>query len=293
MMGFQDGGLILEPHFLAGTPRKPSASRIIMTDPTKSAPNLPRMQNSGAKIPAEKKRSGNDRRKLARFLLWAVVFGAIVLFSLAAGALAGYQSGTGSQRATATMLAKSSIDEQFALAVQDIAEARFEIAYRRLEYVIAQDPAFPGATDKMAEVMTILYATATPTLLPSTATPTPTRDLRPVEDQLNLALSLVAEQKWVEAIDSLVGLRKEDPAFRTAKVDGLMYISLRMLGFDKIWKEGDLNGGIYDLVLASRFGPIDAQANSARNLARLSIGTREGGAARARRPASGAPSPAC
>lgn len=195
--------------------------------------------------------------------------GAVVLISLGAGAFAGFQSGTRNQRETATMLARSSVDEQFILAMQNLAEGQYDVAYQRLEFVISQDPAYPGATDKMAEVMTILYATATPTSLPPTSAPTPTQDLRPVEDLFKSAQAFFADQKWTETIDTVTTLRKADPAYQTARADGMLFLSLRMRGFDKIWKNGDLNGGIYDLALAARFALLDAQANSARELARL------------------------
>jgi len=195
--------------------------------------------------------------------------GTVVLISLGGGAFAGFQSGTHSQHETATMIARSSVDEQFVLAMQDLAEERYEVAYQRLEFVISQNPAYPGATDKMAEVMAVLYATATPTALPPTSAPTPTEDLRPIEDLFKSAQAHFAEQKWTETIDTLTTLRKTDLAYQTARVDGMLYLSLRMRGFDKIWKNGDLNGGIYDLALAARFALLDAQANSARELARL------------------------
>ena len=220
------------------------------------------------KIVATKKKSAN-RRIVTRFIIWLVVFAAVVITSLAAGTLAGYRSGSASRNATATRQLKSNVDEQYLLAVQDLAEGRFDVAFQRLEFVIAQDPAYPGATDKMAEVMAIIYATATPTTLPPTATTTPTPDLRPVEEMFAHAKSLVTELKWTEAIDTLAALRKADLAYQTARVDGLLFISLRMRGFDKIWKDGDLNGGIYDLALAERFGPLDSQSLSARDLARL------------------------
>ncbi len=195
--------------------------------------------------------------------------GIVVLFSLGAGAFAGFQSGTRSQHETATMLARSSVDEQFALAMQDLAEERYDVAYQRLEFVISQNPSYPGATDKMAEVMAVLYATATPTAPPPTNAPTPTRDLRPVEDLFKSGQAFFAEEKWTETIDTLITLRKANSAYQTARVDGMLFLSLRMRGFDKIWKYGDLNGGIYDLALAARFAILDAQANSARELARL------------------------
>jgi len=46
----------------------------------------------------------------------------------------------------------------------------------------------------------------------------------------------------------------------------MLFISLRQRGVDKIWKEGDLEGGIYDLALAARFAPLDVQASSSREL---------------------------
>ncbi len=54
-----------------------------------------------------------------------------------------------------------------------------------------------------------------------------------------------------------------------ARVDGLLYLSLRSRGVQKIYKERNLQGGIYDLAVAEKFGPIDLQVKTARNLARL------------------------
>jgi hypothetical protein len=215
----------------------------------------------------------HSRKKypLFRFLLWAVLFCGLVLFAIILGVLIGTRSTTQSQHSTATAFSKTSLNEQFNLALQDITENRYEVARQRLEYVIAQDPSYPGVTEKMAEVMSILYATATPTPPAPTETATPTRDLRPVEDLFKQAQSLLAEQKWTETIDTLVALRKADPAYQTARIDGMLFISLRQRGVDKIWKEGDLEGGIYDLALSARFGPLDVQANSSRELARLYV----------------------
>jgi len=236
-----------------------------------NAPVQPRVSSGEQpplKIGAEKPKKAN-RRLIWQFLAWAVAFGVLVFFSLAAGVFFGFRSANRSQQANATLNAKSSIEEQYTLAVQNLAEGDYEVARQRLEYVIAHDPSYPGAMDHLAEVMTILYSTATPTALPPTALPTATRDLRPVEDMFAHAQALFVEQSWTEAIDTLTALRKEDLAYNTARVDGMMFIALRMRGFNKIWQAGDLNGGIYDLALASRFGPLDAQAVSARDLARL------------------------
>ena len=231
-------------------------------------------KNTNPSPPTNSKKQSAPRRNpsvspILRLLIGVVLFSGLIAFAVVAGALAGYQSGTQSQNATATMLSASSLGEQFELALSDMNEGRYEVAYQRLEYVIAQDPSYPGVTEKMAEVMTILFATATPTPPLATGTPTPTRDLRPVEEMFKHAQGLLTEQKWTETIETLVTLRKEDPAYQTARVDGMLFISLRQRGVDKIWKEGNLEGGIYDLALAARFSPLDSQADSAREMARL------------------------
>lgn len=202
-------------------------------------------------------------------LLFGLMFVCALLLSISAGALAGYQTGGRERQATATKLSLLSLDQQYNLALQDIAEDRLDIARQRLEYVISLDPGYPGASARLAEAMAILYATATPTALPPTITPTPTRDLRPVQELLDQALTLWNSQDWTQAIDLLLTLRKSDPAYETARVDGMLFMALRYRGVDKIWKEGNLEGGLYDLALAERFGPLDAQSLSSRDLARL------------------------
>jgi len=72
----------------------------------------------------------------------------------------------------------------------------------------------------------------------------------------------------LEALDTI---RKLDPTYKTAQVDGMYYFALRNNGFDLITKEGNLEGGIYYLTLAERFGPLDNTANGLREGARAYI----------------------
>jgi len=233
-----------------------------------SSPNKEQSQNPYSKKITTRKKSRTSKPILF-FLLGSIIFGGIIFVALTIGSIGGYQTGLKSQHATQTLSAHSNLDEQFSLALQDIAEKRYEAAFQRLDFIINQDPGYPEATDRMAEVMSVLYATATPTALPTKEAPTPTPDLRPVTELFEEANRLFAAQKWTEAIDTLTNLRKADAAYQTPRVDGILFISLRMRGIDKIWKSGDLEGGIYDLALASKFGPLDAQSVSARDLARL------------------------
>jgi hypothetical protein len=90
-----------------------------------------------------------------------------------------------------------------------------------------------------------------------------------VQDLFGQAQAFFAAQNWSETVNTLVSLRKADKTYQTAAADGMFYVALRMRGVDKILNQRDLEGGIYDLALAERFGPLDAEAENTRTLARL------------------------
>jgi hypothetical protein len=68
-------------------------------------------------------------------------------------------------------------------------------------------------------------------------------------------------------------LRKKSPTFNTSQVDGMYYYALRNYGMNLIQKQGNLEGGVYELTLAERFGgiPLDHDASALRDGARLYI----------------------
>lgn len=197
------------------------------------------------------------------------ILAALVVLVSATGAWLGWASARRSQLASQTNQANVTLEQQYELGLQDLSGGRYDVAIQRFEYILAQDPGFPGATDRLAEAMSVLYSTSTPTPRAATATPTPTPDPRPVQELFQSALQLAGNQDWTGAIESLISLRKADSAYMTSRVDGLLYVSLRSRGVQKIYNERNLQGGIYDLAVAERFGPIDGEANNARNLARL------------------------
>jgi type II secretory pathway pseudopilin PulG len=223
---------------------------------------------SGNKPPARKPAS-QRRRSLWKPLLLALGIAAILGLAALSGALAGYRSGINQRQSAAAEQTTLSLGEQYKLAVDDLAAARYEVAKQRLEYILAIEPTYPGAAERLAEALAVLYATATPTPLPPTVTPTPTRDPRPVQELFSQAQSLVSSEQWDQAIDTLLAVRQADPAHQAARLDGLLYISLRQRGVNKITNQGNLEGGAYDLALAERFAPLDVQASSWRQLARL------------------------
>jgi tetratricopeptide (TPR) repeat protein len=194
-----------------------------------------------------------------------ILFTALGLIAiLTIAILAGYSSGIGVREKNESTVIMQQLGDQFQNALIDIQFTRYEIAKQRLEWIISHDPTFPGAQEKLTEVL-VLSNQPTPTLTPSL---TPTPDFTGAQDAFARAQQLVAAQDWPSAIQALDQMRKYDPNYNTSLVDGMYYFALRNYGYDLITKQGNLEGGIYQLALAERFGPLDRDSNGLREGAR-------------------------
>lgn len=220
----------------------------------------PILETTQESQPARKKKF---RANWRGFLLGALAL--IVIVGL--GAFGGYQQAIGDRVSAQSEVMSQQLTEQYALALLDIAAGRYGPAQERLKFIIEHNPSFPEASQKLAEVM-VMAAIPTATPLP-TVTPTP--DLSGVEEIYQRALQASNSLDWPNALANLDTLRRKDPTYRTAEVDGMYYFALRNYGYDLIIKQGNLEGGIYQLTLAERFGPLDSQANGLREGARLYV----------------------
>ncbi|HEX9616579.1 MAG TPA: hypothetical protein VGA03_04135 [Anaerolineales bacterium] len=223
--------------------------------------------------PADQSGSGPVESNSDRSRLWR----GLVLLSLAAllviagaSAYGGYLSGIEQRTSLEATQVHREVAEQFELGLQDVNSGRYEVARQRFEYVIQLDPGYPGVTDQLALVLLELNTTATPTAVP-TPTLTPTVDLRGAEELFSQAQVLLADERWSEAIETLLKLRKDEPSYQAVKVDSMLYVALRNRGVQRILAEADLEGGTYDLALAERFGPLDVEASNMRTWADLYV----------------------
>ena len=212
----------------------------------------------------------NKKKGSLRWWAWALL-GLLLLVLVAGGSIAvGSNAAKQERLAAATTVAMDEASKQFDLALQDIAAGNYARAQQRLEYVIQLDPNFPNAMDKLAIVLIELRTTATPTIAP-TPTLTPTPDTRGRDELYTQAQASLLERNWTVAIETLLTLRKRYPDFNAVQVDGMLFVALRNRGVDRISFLADLEGGTYDLALAERFGPLDAEANNYRDWAELYI----------------------
>lgn len=205
------------------------------------------------------------KRKRGRVFI-VNALGLIVLLAL--GVFGGYQSGLAIRKDTQSSRLTQQLGEQYQYALVDIEFRRYENAKQRLEFILEKDPSFPGAQDKLTEVL--VQINLQENYVPPTATPslTPTPDFSGAQDAFSRAQQFIAAQDWSGALGALDQLRKLDPNYNTSQVDGMYYFALRNHGYDLITKQGNLEGGIYYLTLAERFGPLDVNANGVREGAR-------------------------
>jgi tetratricopeptide (TPR) repeat protein len=193
------------------------------------------------------------------------VLGVIVLLALAG--FGGYESAIGTRVQAKTQLVNQQLMDQFQRALVDEQFKHYDDAKQRLNFIIQNDPSFPGAQTEMTKlliIMSIPTATLTPTL-------TPTPDVRGQQAMITTAQQLIAASSWANALTELDQLRKKDPSFNASQVDGMYYYALRNYGVDLITKQGNLEGGVYELDLASRFAPLDHDAKSLYDGAELYI----------------------
>jgi tetratricopeptide (TPR) repeat protein len=234
-------------------------------------PNRPVPPAAAGRRPPAKRPPARRQKSSALTWLLLPIAGAVALVLIAMlSAFGGYTSGINLRQDAEKTQVAGSIDEQYSLAMDDITQGQYYRARQRLEYVIKANPNYPGAADKLAEVLLELNTTATPTTQP-TPTVTPTPDTRNVQDLFNQANQALLDSKWSDAMENLLQLRKVDPAYQAVNVDGMLFVALRNRGRDKILKEADLEGGIYDLTLAAKFGPLDAEAQGLLNWTTLYI----------------------
>lgn len=209
------------------------------------------------------------RRPAGPSWLWILAVPLSLALVGGAAALTGFQAARAKVAERSTQDATAKIQEQFDLGTRDLLEGRFELARQRFEYILSVDPTYPGAAELLAEALHALSVpTSTPSPTPFPATPTATLDLTSLDALLSQAQAYFAAGDWSATLHVLLAIRAKDPGYRLSEVNALMGTTLRNRGVQKIL-QGFLEPGIYDLALAERFGPLDAQALSWRSTAQF------------------------
>ncbi len=189
------------------------------------------------------------------------IFGFLLLVGL--GLYGGYRSAVQTRLQAERKVVSRQVSEQYEFALIDIQFERYDAAKQRLEFIIQQDPSFPGVSQLYTD---LLVKSNMPTATPAPSL-TPTPDFSAAESAFARAQQLIAAQDWLNSMGALDQIRKLDATYKTSLVDGMYFFALRNYGVSLVG-QGNLEGGIYHITLAERFGPIDNTARVLRDNAR-------------------------
>jgi len=213
----------------------------------------------------------------------------IIVVLIALGSLIGYGSGLSRRLSAQSTQVAGQLQEQFQLGIKAMDAGQYELARQYLEFVLQHNPLFPGAKTAYVDLLLRMQLMPSPSAT-LTLTMTPTLDLRGAQvvyDEIKgilMAPNLdLCSRDWDTILNKLDSLRQMDSTFHGAEVDGIYYIALRSRGVCKIYPQAystntpcselpiNLEGGVYDLTQAERFGPLDERAANLRYYARLYV----------------------
>lgn len=234
-------------------------------DLSDTQPNDP-LDDTQPSLPAEVA----EKRGFPRWLPFLVL-----LLLVAGGLLGGYASGMGLRYSAQNTINNGLLDEQYKLCQQAMDTGQFEVARQHCEFVLQQNPNFPGIKTTYADLLLRMQVTPTFTYTP-TEQISPTPDLRGADEQFNSAQEFLKAGDWNGTLQALDTLRKIAPEYHTTQVDGMYYTALYQRAFNEIRPMDDchktnLNAGINDFTLAEHFGQLDNTADGLRIYSRLYI----------------------
>ena len=207
------------------------------------------------------------------WLQWFFLGAFLLIFIGTLGLVFGYASGNRERNQNLALSIAADTQAQYDLGLQDFEAGNYALARQRFDYVLQQDPNFPGVVDMLAETLIRLPEPVVQN--PVVELPSPTPDLTPTPDTRQAdELFLQAEgqfrnQEWKTLVQTIVALRDIEPLYRASEVDRMLFLGLYFSGIEKILNDGNLEGGLYDLALVERFALLDSQAQIYQEWARL------------------------
>jgi tetratricopeptide (TPR) repeat protein len=210
------------------------------------------------------------QRKRHPIRLFFIALLGVTAIAAAAGVLSGQQLRIDREKT----LNHSRVEEQFALALQDLQQGQFAVAAQRLEYIVTVEPDYPGVSEKLDQAHVGMNATPTP-VPTSTPIPSPTLDVTRGEQ-----LILKAEQQFKDGdyrgmYATLLTLKTEVPDYQPVRADGLMWTALRYEGLSLINK-GQISEGMYFLDLSKNYAPLDSKASDRSTWSQLILTSYQG-----------------
>lgn len=216
-----------------------------------------------------------------RLLGMVLVLVALLLGLYTLAAYLGWQSGEDLRAQRVSRERQEQIETQMTRAREEIEGGNYRLALRRLDWVLEQDPTYPGARGLYDVAQMALGRDSTPlatgpeseTPLPSDATPTGTRvtdgeeDEAPAQARRRLE-RLVEEEAWQEAIGAIIVFQNSHPNYERRQTDALLFEAYIGRGVELLYTDR-VELGIYYLSQAQELGDLPADVQDQRQWAEL------------------------
>lgn len=219
-------------------------------------------------------------RRWLRLLGIGLVLVALLLGLYTLAAYLGWQSGEELRAERVTREQQEQIETQLTRAREEIEGDNVRLALRRLEWVLEQDPDYPGAQALYDEAQAALEEDSSPvTGSPETpspsATPTATRDAESQEGEdeapaqaLRRLGRLVEEEAWQEAVSAIVAFQNEYPEYERRETDALLFEAYVGRGVELLYTDR-VELGLFYLSQAQELGDLPAEVQDQRQWAEL------------------------
>jgi hypothetical protein len=194
-------------------------------------------------------------------------------------AYAGWQSGERLLTQRQEEALASQLAHQINLASEDITQEKYNLALRRLEWVIIRDPQNQEALSLQTEAQNSLNVLLNPTATPivnatptSLPTPLPTRDPasfdNPAEAELQDIRRLMAIKEWKTAVSAILTFQLTYPDYERLETDQYLYNTYIEYGLDLLDGE-NVELGMYYLAQAAKLGDLSQSVQDYQTWAEL------------------------
>ena len=213
-----------------------------------------------------------------------VLIGLALLLVFYAGiAFIAYQRGTDARKEQAIEELNVQAQEQLELAREDLIKGNFELAQRRLEFILDVDPNHTEARELMLTIPNAVLPTIAiaSTAQPSNATtavvdsatlaPIPTATPRPIGDateRLQAVERLISAERWDEAVNALVAFQIDFPSYQRRDTDQLLFETYVNAGYFHT-NSNSIAIGITYFEQAQKLGPLSEEAAGQLRYAKL------------------------
>lgn len=181
------------------------------------------------------------RRTLVRAVGLLLVIVSVVTATYLVVAYFAWESGRAQQAATIRAETTAAIEQQVTMARDDLATGSFDVADRRLDWVLDQQPDHSAALALRAEIDAARSVAAAATAVAATATAqpvvgAPTADTSAEPDEAEALARLqelrrqLAREAYEEALPAVVAFQQQFPSYERLETDQMLYDSYLALG---------------------------------------------------------------